>query len=225
MRKAAIITLTVMAFLFVGSLRASAQPSKESLIQAWEKIQKSDPETVVFEKIADNSYKFKTNRFPFDGELRILNVAIDDRLAGSEFGIKMGIIEHELVGLSDEDIKKYEHSYSIWKANNTLYYDSDTNAWQSLRENQAKMIAKARNEYGDEEFLGGASRRRNTWAESLITWLPVLFIIGMWIWLIKKMGLMNNREYMDRATLHMNRVEETLERIAKSVEKNTERKE
>jgi hypothetical protein len=219
MRKAAIIISSVLMVLFAGGFKVNAQPSKESLIQVWEEIQKSDPETVVFEKIEDNRYKFKTNRFPFDGELKILNVIIDDRFSNSEFGLQTGVVEYDLVGLSDETIKKYQRSYSLWQGNNTLYYDKETNAWVSLKQYQSKMLAKSRDETQPEEYAGGAARRRNFWWDILLSWLPILLIIVLWIWLFKKMGMNRNREHMDRAKLHMNRVEDLLERIAKSIEK------
>lgn len=48
---------------------AQAQPSQQSLVEAWERLQRSDPETLAFEKIAERRYRFRTSRFPFDGEL------------------------------------------------------------------------------------------------------------------------------------------------------------
>jgi hypothetical protein len=42
---------------------------------------------------------------------------------------------------------------------------------------------------------------------------------------VNRIGAKRNREYMARATLHMNRLEDVLERIAKSVEKDTAREE
>jgi hypothetical protein len=97
----------VAVYLFAASpLRA--QPTESSLIQAWENLQRSDPQIVTFKKIEDGRYEFKTHRFPFDGELKILNAIIDDRLADVEPGIIRGAIEYDLVGLSKEVQEKYD---------------------------------------------------------------------------------------------------------------------
>ncbi|HKR02012.1 MAG TPA: hypothetical protein VJT09_15130 [Pyrinomonadaceae bacterium] len=223
MRKAALVIAAVLLLLAAGT-GAAAQPSKESLIQAWENIQKSDTETVVFEKLGDNRYKFKTNRFPFDGELRILNVIIDDRFSDSEFAAVTGTIEYDLVGISDEVEKKYERSYSLWKANNTLYFDSETKSWMPARDYQVKATARAREMMGAEGYIEGRPKQ-NYWWTALLSWLPFLLLIGFWALLFNRIGAKRNREYMERATLHMNRMENLLERIAQSVENNPKQEE
>jgi hypothetical protein len=59
----------VLIFLFClamsSLLLAAEKPSEESLIKAWEELQKRDSNTATFEKIADRRYKFRTNLFPF----------------------------------------------------------------------------------------------------------------------------------------------------------------
>lgn len=130
------------SFTFGGSV-LWAQPSEDSLIQAWEALQKSDPKVVTFEKLTDRRYKFKTVYFPFDGELRIKDAIVGDTGGGMASGYFMGLIEVELVGLSKEMIQKHGYRYSLWAANNNLYFDKKVGKWLSAREFQNAMIAKA----------------------------------------------------------------------------------
>ncbi len=112
----------------------TAQPGEDSFLQAWEKIQKDDPKTAIFEKIAKNRYRFKTERFPFDGELRILNITIDDKNISSEYNYLMGVIEVELADLPESFFQKYSYSYSIWARSNMLYYNATDNKWVTSNE-------------------------------------------------------------------------------------------
>ena len=68
----------VFITLFLSSPHTFAQPSEESLLSAWEALQKNNPKTVVFEKLGERDYKFKTQMFPFDGELKVTNVVVDN---------------------------------------------------------------------------------------------------------------------------------------------------
>lgn len=110
-----------------------AQPTGESLIQAWEKIQKSDPKVVAFEKLGDNHYKFKTDYFPFDGELRIKGVIMDDVGTRQENDYIFGTVQVELVGLPANFLQQYSYNYSVWSRNNTLFYDKKAGNWISSR--------------------------------------------------------------------------------------------
>ena len=56
----------------------SEQKTEAGLIGVWEQEQKSDPTTIQFEKTKDRQYHFATKRFPFDGELLIRNVVLED---------------------------------------------------------------------------------------------------------------------------------------------------
>jgi hypothetical protein len=54
------------SFFFLISPVLLAQPTGKSLLEAWEAMQKSDPKTVLFEKLAENHYRFKKFRLsPF----------------------------------------------------------------------------------------------------------------------------------------------------------------
>lgn len=95
--------LTVFVVLFVSVIYSiscvyvfAAQPSDDSLIQAWEKQQKADPKTVVFEKLKDRHYKFKTSYFPYDGELSIKNLVYGDLGGDADFEYSLGAVQVEL---------------------------------------------------------------------------------------------------------------------------------
>ena len=119
---------------------AAEKPTEESLIKAWEELQKSDPNTVTFEKIADRRYKFKTKLFPFDGELRINDATIENIEMGPyNNGFVSGPLDIELVGLPKDVPQKYSRKYSMWARNNTLYYDKKIEKWLSLQEFQRAM--------------------------------------------------------------------------------------
>lgn len=112
------------------------QPSatEASLITAWETVQKNHPKTQAFEKIEDGLYRFHTTRFPFEGQLRVLNLAIDEQAFGMPGVPTMGAVEVELVGAPDDFTTKHTHSYSMWEQDNLLYYNARTRLWVPMRQ-------------------------------------------------------------------------------------------
>lgn len=128
-----IVLILLFSFAMTSLLLAAENPTEESLIKAWEQLQKSDPHTVTFEKIANHRYKFKTTLFPFDGELRVNDATIDDMEMGS-YGFITGLLDIELIGLPKNVPQKYSHKYNRWALNNTLYYDKKAAKWLSPRE-------------------------------------------------------------------------------------------
>lgn len=136
-------TIWVLLFCLAMTslLFAAEKPTEESLIKAWEELQKSDPNTVMFEKIEDHRYKLKTNLFPFEGELRINDATIENIELGPYNDYIMGPLDVELVGLPKDVIQKYGRKYFRWARNNTLYYDKKAGKWLSPQEFQS-VIAK-----------------------------------------------------------------------------------
>lgn len=226
------VILLFFALLFVAFAHAYAvaQPTQDALVAAWERVQREDPETVAFEKTGERAYRFKTGRFPFDGELRLLKATVDDSMAGDEYGVTTGVIEFDLVGLSDEVVKKYEHSYEAWARTNRLYLDKDARTWVSFDEHFAKVRARAnealREQGAGEGVAGQAGWRgqgRPSWelmTSLVLTWLPVVLLVAMWFWVMKGSGVNRQREYMNHAALHMQNVEDLLARIADAMERN-----
>lgn len=153
------ITLSVIlaGFLLVFAANgAHAQPTKETLLTAWEAAQKNNPQTIIFEKIEENRYKFKTDILPFDGEVEVINITINDRRLNKEVGGEtdksysnygyniVGYVNAELVGIEKENLwgGKYQYSYPIWSENNTLYYDEESAKWLTQKEYNEMMTKK-----------------------------------------------------------------------------------
>jgi len=134
------IALALLFFVAMHALLSAAEkPTEESLIKAWEELQKSDPNTITFEKIADHRYKYKTSLFPFDGELKINDATIEDIEMGPYNAFIMGPLDVELVDLPKDVPQKYPRKYSMWMRNNTLYYDKKEGKWLSPQAFQAVM--------------------------------------------------------------------------------------
>lgn len=229
MTKAKLLTLFCAALLLAlshTSARAAAQPTQATLVKAWEEVQRNDPETVVFEKTGEGSYKFKTKRFPFDGELKVLKATINDWTYGGDEdydvpvqGYVTGVIEYDLVGLSDEVAKKYEHSYSSWRQSNTLYFDKEGGEWFSVEKYRTKMAANAKKTTEAYALKEKSKKDTGFWLSLAAWWLPVLALVGFYVWFMKKTGLKRQREYMNMGVAHMQRSEELLERIAEALER------
>jgi len=171
----------ISIFLLFPGILFSA-PTKESLITAWENQQKTDPNTLAFEEISPNIYRFKTERFPFDGELRILNITVDEQMSGFEGGFTMGIVEIELVDLPEDFLKKYSYSYSAWSQSNILYYDQENEKWLSAKE----YYTKAQENLPSGVFIDP------------FNYIPLLFLFFLIIILIFVYNIQKrNRKYLD----------------------------
>ena len=234
MTKAKLLTL-LCATLLVAFSHASAraaQPTQASLVKAWEEVQRDDPETVTFEKTGEGRYKFKTNRFPFEGELRLLKANVndysydDDDNDSPASDFITGVIEYDLVGLPEDVSKKYAHSIETWEQNNTLYFDKEGGAWISQDEQRAKTRAKYKEILGEQQRKQQEKQQQeqskktyNVWLGIAYWWGPVLLIIAAWVWFFKRSGFKRHREYLNMSVTHMQRKEELLERIAEALEK------
>ncbi|MCA9755715.1 MAG: hypothetical protein KDA27_07935 [Candidatus Eisenbacteria bacterium] len=119
----------------------TAALTRESALDAWVEIQQSDPQTLVFEKIGEKRYHFSTERFPYDGELDVVNVAIDDLgiIGDDPLDNRIAIIEVDFVDMPDEVRQRHFQSLGLWERNNTLYYQNDTDTWLSALEWQKAL--------------------------------------------------------------------------------------
>jgi hypothetical protein len=127
-----LVAFGLAVFLASGwTPRALAQKTEVGLIAAWEQAQKADPSTTKFEKIKDRDYHFATKRFPFDGELLVRNVVMEDFPGLSQDGNSIGTLEVELQGTTDDFHRTFARSYAQWNMSNTLYWDPKTTQWQT----------------------------------------------------------------------------------------------
>lgn len=140
-----LLTITVFTMLLISPV--NAQPTGDSLIQAWEKIQKTDSKIIKLEKLEDNHYKFKTDHFPFDGELRIKGVIMDDVGTKQDTDFIFGTVQTELVGLPANFLQQYSYNYSTWSRSNTLYYDKKVGNWISSKQFQDAMTNRTAKRY------------------------------------------------------------------------------
>ena len=130
MRK--VVPFIAVPFLFVlsGAFPAHAQKTEAALLDAWEQEQKSDPSTTKFEKTGkDREYHFATKRFPFDCELLVRNVVIEDYPVVNQEGISTGTVEVELQHVNDDFHRTFAVSYANWIRGNTLYWDPKAQHW------------------------------------------------------------------------------------------------
>jgi hypothetical protein len=138
-----IVLFLLLCLVMTSVVVAADKPSEESLIRAWEQVQKNNPATVTFDKIADRRYKFKTTLFPFDGELKINDTTIDvGTTMGPYSNFIMAVLDIELVGLP-QDIMQRNRKYSIWARSNMHYYDKKADKWLTFEEFQAEVAKSA----------------------------------------------------------------------------------
>ncbi len=160
-----------------GSLAAAAgAPTQAGLLAAWEKAMKDDPASKTFQKTADRTYRFQTDRFPFDGELRVLNLVIDDRGLAAEEGLPgmvLGVVETELVGAPADFQEKHAMAWSIWNAGNTLFWHQASGRWLTSREYSSAASREYRNRQPWYAFL-----LENIWFLVLLAFLVFMALLA-----------------------------------------------
>ena len=138
-RISACAALALVLFLALAQCPAWAAMDEASLIAAWEEAVIGDPETLVLEPLGDNRYHFETMRFPYNGELRVLNTSID-RAAGA-LDYPMGVVEVELTDADEGFLQRHAMSYGQWAQNNILFYDQANGRWLTTWELDDVMYA------------------------------------------------------------------------------------
>lgn len=119
--------MIIFGVVFCHQLSALTR-NQSDLLSAWEDYLENNRSTVYLKPVSEMTYDFKTNLFPFEGTLKVLNVVVDEEGYGCE-GYKTGYIETELVGVEDDFYEKHYYSLSIWQRNNTLYFDENQDKW------------------------------------------------------------------------------------------------
>lgn len=165
-----------VAVLAAGASAQDVEPTRESLLAAWEASQREDPQTIHFERAEDGRYLLATERFPFDGSVRVLNLVIDDSTLEYPSSIVMGVIEADLEDLSDEFRRQHAYSIGLWQAANTLYFDGDAGRWMTSTEWQGSMVER----YASPGWM--------SWVSSSF-WLIflVIIVVAMW-WITRRAG-------------------------------------
>jgi hypothetical protein len=169
----------LLACAFLPASPSAAEkplPTEASLREAWEKKQREDPKTEVFEKLAEDRYRFKTARFPFDGELRVLSADVGDpvEFPGDE-GFVMGTVNVELVGAGEELTRLHPQGYGLWTATHTLYFDEKGGRWLTAKEFSARARRK----------VSCASSWFSAFSGGLF-WILFLGILGVSLWILTR---------------------------------------
>lgn len=119
-------------FLLAPVAAEATAPLKDSLVAHWEAMQRSAPDTIVFEATKDKGvYRFETAFFPYKGRVRLLNAAVSKLSGGAYADLYTGIIEVELMDAPGDFMRKYGMSYAAWLEQNRFYYDAKKNVWFS----------------------------------------------------------------------------------------------
>lgn len=128
MKTAVHIVALLTAMLLVQA--ASAEPTRDSLVAAWEEHVRGLPGTTSFEKTAADTYRYADTDLPYDGELKILGALVrsaDSPAFESEF-THLGMVEFELADLPEE--RRTSQVYYYWLTDRqTLHYHAGMQQW------------------------------------------------------------------------------------------------
>jgi hypothetical protein len=174
MRSILVALLLVAGAVSDGAAMDGPPPSEASLLSAWEAAQRRSPGTEVLERTNDRHYRFRTSRFPFDGELVVLNLLIEPLPLDEEPGYT-GTVEVELVGLPDDLRTRYVQSFARWQAGHTLFYDGGHGEWLTAEAWREARMRQLRGAVGAGPGLWGLLSANLFWVLFLV--LLVVFLV------------------------------------------------
>jgi len=123
------VTLLLCSML-LASAQALAEPTRESLIDAWEHHIAALPGTERLEPIGDLHYLLADDELPYEGEVRISSALVRHAETGGadvEF-THFGIVEFDLPDLPAERLGS--QSFYYWQSDRQmLHYSADEEAW------------------------------------------------------------------------------------------------
>ena len=183
-------------------------PTEESFMEMWEKRIKNDSGTMIFKKIEEGKYHFKTNRFLFDDELEVVSIEIGENILKgcvSEYTVaninlrftdipEISEFRTEYQGIKMQYRKNQNViNYSDWHFDHTyFYYDYRAEEWLSEKE------------FNDQESecrkqIPLENRVREDWPEMLpfmylAKYQIIIFIfLFAFFWLIGRKAKSNNK--------------------------------
>jgi hypothetical protein len=139
---------------------------KASLLARWEQAQREDPQTLRFERIGERRYRFATERFPFDGELQVVNLSIDGLEGWVADGYRIGVVEIQLMELPTGFLQRHAHSVSQWRSHHQFYADTQGGEWLTAAEWQRALTERAQTEPVTGGSLG-----------CIVNWVYVVLIV------------------------------------------------
>lgn len=194
------LILIILCLGFPPEIHA-AEPTDEALLSAWENAQQADPKAEKFEKIETDLYHFKTRRFPYDGNLRVLNLSLEYQPGFGDDDFYLGVVEVELVDLPDDFYEKFAHSYAMWQQTNMLYFNPETDSWLTVKEWQ-DIVA--------EKYPPGWT---SIWSGNLF-WIIFIVILIVFLWLATGKA----RKQMDTAMVDQKKALSEQEKAIKMTE-------
>ncbi|MBN1620386.1 hypothetical protein JW890_06660 [candidate division WOR-3 bacterium] len=195
-------TLFILSGIFLYLDITALTQDQKDLLSAWEENLRNDGTTVCLRPLAEMTYEFKTELFPFEGTLKVLNVVIDYEAYQND-GYRIGCIETELVGVDDDFYDKYYYSYSIWQRGNYLYFDGVSETWVLYRDLNL-----------DYDIYGKQLKPWISFMSVISSFFPIAVILGILIIVIAVMAIMQkkNKSYMEFAEKSTKRSLEIAER-------------
>ena len=128
-------TLLLLLLFPVASFAAPAPTPAEdeaALLLAWEKAQLADPRTKLLEHTAPRSYRFKTERFPYEGSLEVRNIVIQTSPADADY--VSGTLEVTLDQPNSTLREQFPTSFPAWSVSNYMMKDVPSNRWVTMSE-------------------------------------------------------------------------------------------
>lgn len=146
---------------------ASLDEERQALLSEWETRLRADAYTTKLEAIEPGRYRFQTTRFPYDGELVVVNVAIEEMAGWGDADATMGVIEVQLPGIDPQFYERHGQSYGFWAQGNLLYHDGEkwlaADEWADVIQNE----------------LSGKVLTSINW-----TWIAILVGFAVFVWLV-----------------------------------------
>ena len=63
----------------------------------------------------------------------------------------------------------------------------------------------------------------DAWSALLTTWAPILLMIGLWLYFVRRLSVGRHAKHLERSMAFMDRQEQLLERIAVALERRNGR--
>ncbi|MBU2894356.1 hypothetical protein KO495_13660 [Colwellia sp. D2M02] len=130
-----IVNLIIMCFCALPIAVNAESPNKEELLSRWEQLQKTSSELKSFNKVDEDTYSVSFNNIPFEGDIDLININIEEITYETTLPISyMGIIEIKLPKALKELEESYGHSFYRWQEGTYFYYNHKTNTWLTGKE-------------------------------------------------------------------------------------------
>lgn len=193
----------VLAALAVSVSAGAAEPSRQSLIDAWVEFMPSAPGTIAFEVRGDGVYYLEDENLPYAGEVRVVSALVREAEAAAD-GMPfthMGMVEFQLVELPAERLQTQNYYY--WLADRqTLHFSDVDETWVG----PAAYRDAIQDFYGRDDSFGPLSFMLNygIW----------IFLVALLVWVFSLLNRHSRkaRSLMDDSASINEKARENLER-------------